>query len=51
LWEQPNVVVTSHIAGRSQFSWPRVEKVFANNVARYVRGLPLLNLVDKSKGY
>jgi D-2-hydroxyacid dehydrogenase (NADP+) len=51
LWKLPNAVVTSHIAGRSQLSWERVQKVFAENVARYVRGRPLLNLVDKPKGY
>ena len=51
LWEQPKVVITSHIAGRSQFSWQRVQNVFAENVARYVKGLPMLNVVDKRKGY
>jgi phosphoglycerate dehydrogenase-like enzyme len=51
LWEQPNVVITAHIAGQSQFSWERVQNVFAENVARYVGGLPLLNVVDKRKGY
>jgi phosphoglycerate dehydrogenase-like enzyme len=51
LWSQANVVVTSHIAGKSQFSYERVQNVFAQNVLRYVKNLPLLNVVDKAKGY
>jgi phosphoglycerate dehydrogenase-like enzyme len=51
LWEQDNVIITSHIAGQSQFSWPRVERVFTENAQRFARGLPMLNVVDKAKGY
>ena len=51
LWEQPNVIVTSHIAGQSQFSWLRVQRVFAENAQRFAQGLPMLNVVDKRKGY
>ena len=51
LWEQPNVVITSHIAGQSQFSWERVQRVFVDNAERFARGLPMLSVVDKRKGY
>jgi phosphoglycerate dehydrogenase-like enzyme len=51
LWAQPNVVITSHIAGKSQFAWDRVEHVFAENVNRFCRKLPMLNVVEKAKGY
>ena len=51
LWQQPNVVITSHIAGQSQFSWERVQRVFVDNVQRFAGGLPMLNVVDKAKGY
>jgi phosphoglycerate dehydrogenase-like enzyme len=51
LWQQPNAVITSHIAGRSQLSWQRVQTIFVTNVARWTRGQPLLNVVDKAKGY
>jgi D-2-hydroxyacid dehydrogenase (NADP+) len=51
LWSQPNAIVTSHIAGRSQFSWSRVQNVFCENVLRVARGLAMLNVVDKRKGY
>src|SRR5207253_2164690 len=51
LWQMPNVIITSHIAGRSQFGRQRVENVFVENVNRYINNLPLLNVVDKRKGY
>ena len=51
LWELANVVITPHTAGRSQLVYDRVQAVLAENVGRYVAGLPLLNQVDKQKGY
>jgi phosphoglycerate dehydrogenase-like enzyme len=51
LWDMENVIITSHIAGRSQFSKGRVQKMFVENVKRWAAGLPLLNVVDKHKGY
>lgn len=51
LWDFPNVVVTSHIAGQSNLVGKRVGEVFAENVRRFVHGLPLLNLVDKQAGF
>ena len=51
LWRQDNAVLTPHIAGRSQLGDHRMQTVFAQNVARYVAKLPMLNIVDKRKGY
>ena len=51
LWSLPNAIVTSHIAGRSQLSWGRVQNVFCENVLRFARGMEMLNVVDKTKGY
>jgi phosphoglycerate dehydrogenase-like enzyme len=51
LWKQPNVIVTPHIAGQSQFTEQRVQDVLVENVRRYASGLPLINLVDKQLGY
>ncbi|MEP6755171.1 MAG: D-2-hydroxyacid dehydrogenase [Chthonomonadales bacterium] len=51
LWDMPNVVVTPHIAGQSQLAVERTQQVFVENVKRYVSGQPLLNIVDKNKGY
>ncbi len=51
LWSMPNVVITPHIAGQSQFSKQRVQSVFVENVRRWINSQPLLNIVDKQKGY
>ncbi|MFC4870340.1 D-2-hydroxyacid dehydrogenase [Negadavirga shengliensis] len=51
LWKYPNVIVTSHISGRSQYSHVRSQKVFVENVRRYYHGLPLINPVDKAAGF
>ena len=51
LWEQQNVILTSHSAGASQHIRRRAMQLFIDNLHRYVAGNPLVNLVDKEKGY
>lgn len=51
LWTMPNVVVTPHVAGLSATTWDALADLFAENLARYVAGEPLLNLVDAHRGY
>ncbi|MBR9999556.1 MAG: D-2-hydroxyacid dehydrogenase [Cyclobacteriaceae bacterium] len=51
LWKQPNVIITSHIAAQSQYSFGRMQDVFVENVRRFVHGYPLLNQVDKELGF
>jgi phosphoglycerate dehydrogenase-like enzyme len=51
LWEMSNVLITSHIAGQSQYSGKRTLAVFTENVHRFTQGLPLLNVVDKEAGF
>jgi phosphoglycerate dehydrogenase-like enzyme len=51
LWQQRNVIITPHKAGASQLVVARESAVFTENVRRYVKGLPMLNVVDKVKGY
>jgi D-2-hydroxyacid dehydrogenase (NADP+) len=51
LWTLPNVIITSHIAGVSQYSFSRLQDVFTENVDRYIKGLPMLNQVDKAMGF
>jgi D-2-hydroxyacid dehydrogenase (NADP+) len=51
LWTFPNVIITSHISGRSPYSGERLMHVFTENVKRYTRGLPMLNEVDKLRGF
>jgi phosphoglycerate dehydrogenase-like enzyme len=51
LWQMPNVVVTPHTAGASQFRAARNIQRFIANLRRYRDGLPLEGLIDKTKGY
>jgi len=51
LWTAPNLIVTCHTSGWSPKVNDRRLELFAENVRRYVNGLPLLNVVDKRRGY
>lgn len=51
LWDLPNVILSSHSAGSSQFVRPRAMRLFIDNLHRYVKGEGLVNVVDKEKGY
>ncbi|HXJ94794.1 MAG TPA: D-2-hydroxyacid dehydrogenase [Terriglobia bacterium] len=51
LWTCPNVIITCHTSGWSPKVQARRHELFAENVRRYVSGLPLLNVVDKQRGY
>lgn len=51
LWAMEDVIITPHVSG----GWPgyleAAVPLFCENLARFLRGAPLLNLVDKSRGY
>ena len=51
LWGFENVVITPHIAGQSDHIRDRRQELLKQNVRRFVEGAPLLNIVDKLKGY
>ena len=51
LWKLPNVIISAHMSGRSQFNPIRLAEVFVENVYRYVNELPMLNIVDKEMGF
>lgn len=51
LWELENALLSPHVAGFTPRYDERAAALFAQNLARYVAGEPLLNLVDKAKGY
>ena len=51
LWRMPNVVMTPHTAGASQFRAPRNIERFVENLKRLRRGAPLEGVIDKIKGY
>jgi len=51
LWTAGNLVITSHSSAVSEGSTQRAYDLLCENVRRYVSGLPLLNVVDKKRGY
>ena len=51
LWKFDNVVITPHIAGRSDQDRGRMVGTIGQNIRRFVAGQPLINVVDKKKGY
>jgi phosphoglycerate dehydrogenase-like enzyme len=51
LWKFDNVVITPHIAGQSDNVNARQMELFKENIAHFVTGEQLVNVVDKQKGY
>jgi phosphoglycerate dehydrogenase-like enzyme len=51
LWKFDNVIITPHIAGTSDNVQTRRVELIKENIARFVKGEPMLNVVDKVKGY
>jgi phosphoglycerate dehydrogenase-like enzyme len=47
----PNVILTPHIAGYSPHYDDRASSLFAENLQRYLSGLPLYNLINVERGY
>jgi phosphoglycerate dehydrogenase-like enzyme len=50
-WDLPNVIVTPHISGGMEDYWTPLVALFSENLRRFERGEPLLNVVDKQAGY
>jgi phosphoglycerate dehydrogenase-like enzyme len=51
LWTAPNVIITPHSSGFRADHWNDVIDFFSENLRRFQRGEPLLNLVDTNRGY
>ncbi len=51
LWRFQNVVITPHVAGRSDADRARMVGTIKENIRRFSEGKPLINVVDKQKGY
>jgi phosphoglycerate dehydrogenase-like enzyme len=51
LWELPNVIITPHLAGSSAQKERRCVEILRENLLRFGRGEPLVNVVDKRAGY
>ena len=50
-WDLPNVIVTPHTSGAMQDYWTPLVALFSENLRRFDKGEPLLNVVDKVAGY
>ena len=51
LWNMPNVVISPHSSGVRPDHWQEVIDLFSENLQRFQRGEPLLNLVNSEAGY
>ncbi len=51
LWKLPNVLISPHVSGISQYYAGRALMAFAVNLKRYLNDQPLLNRFDPGRGY
>ena len=51
LWGLPNVIISPHSAGVRPDHWGEVIDLFGENLLRFQRGEPLLNIVNCDAGY
>ena len=51
LWTAPNLMITPHCSPTSAQTAGNVKTILRENLARYLAGQPLVNVVDKRLGY
>jgi phosphoglycerate dehydrogenase-like enzyme len=51
LWTAPNLIITPHSSAASQLTWDLVWSILSENLGRFTRGEPLMNMVDKKRGW
>jgi phosphoglycerate dehydrogenase-like enzyme len=51
LWENPRVVITPHVSALTDVSQHGGVKLFCENLARYLEGRNLKNVIDWERGY
>ena len=51
LWDLDNALISPHVAGFTPRYDERAVDLFATNLTRYLQGQPLLNMVNKERGY
>jgi phosphoglycerate dehydrogenase-like enzyme len=51
LWTLDNVIISPHISGDTPDYVERAARVFAENLRRYLERQPLLNALDRARGY
>lgn len=51
LWDMKNVIITPHVASMAPDFWDKLLKLLRDNFISFSKGEPLMNVVDKEKGY
>lgn len=51
LWSLPNVLITPHVSAVTRGFWRRQVDLITGNLERLLAGQPLLNEVDRARGY
>lgn len=51
LWNLENVIISPHVSGNSLRYHEKAAALFAENLHRYLEKKPLLNVVDRKRGY
>ena len=51
LWDEPNILLTAHVAANSHLYEERGTELFLENLRRYLDGRDLLNVYDPEIGY
>ena len=51
LWSAPNLLITPHLSAASDQLWLRQKDLLFENMDRWFSGQPLINVVDKERGY
>jgi len=51
LWDVPNLIITPHMAGNFLAYLDRAAELFLKNLPRYLSGEPMVNVLDKQRGY
>jgi phosphoglycerate dehydrogenase-like enzyme len=51
LWDDERVIITPHVSAGTDVSEHGGVKLFCENLARYLQGLPLENVIDWQRGY
>ena len=51
LWSLDNVIITPHLSGFTRDYHEKAARVFKENLRRYLENRPLLNRMDRAKGY
>lgn len=51
LWDLPNLIITPHMAGNTLPYLDRATEIFRENLRRYLLGEPMINVLNKERGY